>query len=194
MVDRWVRPVSEFLCALHDSSYMHRQKAQEHGLHSSLESSIDKSPYVNFMEDGMVAAVTNEGPDNIDSLDNQIVGEIELSDGMVAIQQNEHNGEIQNENYSGMSDKNNSEGNVTSVQGHEGNHRHREGPYANNIGDAIVPVRRSINKLTRSQGKSVWLLAYIAVVTSWPLLGTLGFFLFRKRFSNSLLAKKLKKL
>ncbi|KAG2627290.1 hypothetical protein PVAP13_3KG123701 [Panicum virgatum] len=190
----WVRPVSEFLCALHDSSYMHRQKAQEHGLHSSLESSIDKSPYVNFMEDGMVAAVTNEGPDNIDSLDNQIVGEIELSDGMVAIQQNEHNGEIQNENYSGMGDKNNSEGNVTSVQGHEGNHRQREGPYANNIGDAIVPVRRSINKLTRSQGKSVWLLAYIAVVTSWPLLGTLGFFLFRKRFSNSLLAKKLKKL
>jgi len=190
----WVQPVSEFLCALHDSSYMHRQKAQEHGLHSSLESSIDKSPYVNFMEDGMVAAVTNEGPDNIDSLDNQIVGEIELSDGMVAIQQNEHNGEIQNENYSGMGDKNNSEGNVTSVQGHEGNHRQREGPYANNIGDAIVPVRRSINKLTRSQGKSVWLLAYIAVVTSWPLLGTLGFFLFRKRFSNSLLAKKLKKL
>ncbi|PAN19369.1 hypothetical protein PAHAL_3G268900 [Panicum hallii] len=190
----WVRPVSEFLCALHDSSYMHRQKAQEHGLHSPLESSIDKSPYVNFMEDGMVAAVTNDGPDNNDSLHNQIVGEIELSDGMVAIQQNECTGEIQNESYSGMGDKKNSEENVTSVQGHEGNHRQREEPYANNIGDAIAPVRRSINQLTRSQGKSVWLLAYIAVVTSWPLLGTLGFFLFRKRFSNSLLAKKLKKL
>ncbi|CAN6350911.1 unnamed protein product [Urochloa humidicola] len=60
----WVRAVSEFLCALHGSSHMHRQKAQEHGLHSSLESSIDKSPYVNFMEDGIVAAVTNDGPDN----------------------------------------------------------------------------------------------------------------------------------
>ncbi|RLM97814.1 embryogenesis-associated protein EMB8-like isoform X1 [Panicum miliaceum] len=190
----WVRPVSEFLSALHDSSYMHRQKAQEHGLHSSLESSIDKSPYVNFMEDGMVAAVTNDGPDNNDSLHNQIVGEIELSDGMVAIQQNERTGEIQNESYREMGDKNNSEENVTSVQGHEGNHRQREEPCANNIGDAIAPVRRSINQLTRSQGKSVWLLAYIAVVTSWPLLGTLGFFLFRKRFSNSLLAKKLKKL
>ena len=169
-------------------------QAQEHGLHSSLESSIEKSPYVNFMEDGMVAAVTNDGLDNNDSLHNQIVGEIELGDGMVAIQHNEHTGEIQNESYNGMGDKNNSEGNVTSVQGNEGNHRQREEPYANNIGDAIALVRRSINQLTRSQGKSVWLLAYIAVVTSWPLLGTLSFFLFRKRFSNSLLSKKLKKL
>ncbi|CAN6328129.1 unnamed protein product [Urochloa humidicola] len=189
----WVRPVSEFLCALHDSSYMHRQKAQEHGLHSSLESSIDKSPYVNFMEDGMVAAVTNDGPDNDDSLHNQIDGDIELSDGMVAIQQNEHTGEIQNESDSGVGDKNNLEGNVTSVQGHGGNHKQREEPDAN-ISDAIAPVRRSINQISRSQGKSVWLLAYIAVVTSWPLLGALGYFLFRKRFSNSMLAKKVKKL
>ncbi|XP_034585323.1 embryogenesis-associated protein EMB8 isoform X2 [Setaria viridis] len=190
----WVRPVTEFLCALHDSCYMHRQKAQEHGLHSSLESLIDKSPYVNFMEDGMVAAVTNDGPDNDDSLHNQIVDEIKLSDDMVAIEQNEQTGEIQNESDSGVGDKNNSEGNVTSFQGHEGNHEQREEPNANNIRDAIAPVRRSINQITRSQGKSVWLLAYIAVVTSWPLLGTLGFFLFRKRFSNSLLAKKMKKL
>jgi hypothetical protein len=83
---------------------------------------------------------------------------------------------------------------VASFQGNEGNHEQREEPYANNIRDAIAPVRRSINQITRSQGKSVWLLAYIAAVTSWPLLGALGFFLFRKRFSNSLLAKKLKKL
>ncbi|CAL5095119.1 unnamed protein product [Urochloa decumbens] len=190
----WVRPVSEFLCALRDSSYMHRQKAQEHGLHSSLESSIDKTPYVNFMEDGMVAAVTNDGPDKDDSLHSQIVSEIELNDGMVAIQQNEHTGEIQNESDSGVGDKNNSEGNVASVQGHEGNHKQREEPDANNIRDAIAPVRRSIHQITRSQGKSVWLLAYIAVVTSWPLLGALGYFLFRKRFSNSMLANKPKKL
>nr|CAB3465139.1 unnamed protein product [Digitaria exilis] len=189
----WVRPVSEFLCALHDSSYMHRQKEQGDGLHSSLESSIDKSPYVNFMEDGMVAAVTNDGPDNDDYLHNQIVDEIK-SDGMVAIQQNEHTGEIHNENDSGgVGDKNNSEHIVTSVQGHEENHKQREEPCANDIGDVVAPVRRSINQITRSQGKSVWLLAYIAVVTSWPLLRALGFFLFRKRSSNSLLAKKLKK-
>ncbi|KAF8779410.1 hypothetical protein HU200_002679 [Digitaria exilis] len=178
----WVRPVSEFLCALHDSSYMHRQKEQGDGLHSSLESSIDKSPYVNFMEDGMVAAVTNDGPDNDDYLHNQIVDEIK-SDGMVAIQQNEHTGEIHNENDSGgVGDKS-----------HEENHKQREEPCANDIGDVVAPVRRSINQITRSQGKSVWLLAYIAVVTSWPLLRALGFFLFRKRSSNSLLAKKLKK-
>jgi hypothetical protein len=169
-------------------------QAEDHGLHSSLESSIDKSPYVNFMEDGMVAAVTNDGPDKDDSLHSQIVDEIELNDDMVATQQNEQTGEMQNERDSGVGDKNSSEGGVASFQGNEGNHEQREEPYANNIRDAIAPVRRSINQITRSQGRSVWLLAYIAAVTSWPLLGALGFFLFRKRFSNSLLAKKLKKL
>uniref|UniRef100_A0A453G0Z9 AB hydrolase-1 domain-containing protein n=1 Tax=Aegilops tauschii subsp. strangulata TaxID=200361 RepID=A0A453G0Z9_AEGTS len=58
----WVGAVSEFLCALHDSSYMHQQKAEEHVLHSSLESSIDKSPYVNILGDGMIAPVGNDGP------------------------------------------------------------------------------------------------------------------------------------
>ncbi|KAJ1263064.1 hypothetical protein BS78_09G156000 [Paspalum vaginatum] len=187
----WVRPVSEFLCALHDSPHMHRQKAQER-LHCSFESPIDKSPYVNFTEDGMVAAVTNDDPDN-DCLHNQIVDEIELNGGTVALQQNENTGAIQTESDSGGYDKNNPEGNAMYVQSHGGPQEPLEEPYANKIHDAIAPVKKSINYLARSQGKSVWLLAYIAIVTSWPLLGALGFF-FRKRFSDSMLAKKLKKL
>jgi hypothetical protein len=75
-----------------------------------------------------------------------------------------------------------------------GSQEQREEPYANKICEAIGPVKKSINQLSRSQGRSVWLLAYIALVTSWPLLGALGFFFFKKRFSNSLLARKLKKL
>ncbi|KAL6848795.1 hypothetical protein ACP4OV_021378 [Aristida adscensionis] len=184
----WVKPVSEFLCALHDSPYMHRQKVQEHGLHSSLALSIDKSPYVNFMEDGMVAAVTNDCPDNDGSLHNQKVDEVDLDDSMVAVQKNENTTEIQKECDTVVENKNSSEGNLVPVQGHG---EQPEETSVNKIRDAIAPVKRSINQLARSQGRSIWLLAYIAVVTSWPLLGTLGFFLFRRKFRNSLPAKKL---
>ncbi|GJM92430.1 hypothetical protein PR202_ga08904 [Eleusine coracana subsp. coracana] len=76
----WVGATSEFLCALLDSSYTHRQKAQDHVLHSSLESSIDKSPYVNIMEDGMIAPVTNDGTRNDSSPSNQTVDEVKLGD------------------------------------------------------------------------------------------------------------------
>ncbi|KAK3162595.1 hypothetical protein QOZ80_1BG0091360 [Eleusine coracana subsp. coracana] len=76
----WVGATSEFLCALLDSSYTHRQKAQDHVLHSSLESSIDKSPYVNIMEDGMIAPVTNDGTRNDSSPSNQTVDEVTLGD------------------------------------------------------------------------------------------------------------------
>lgn len=186
----WVGVVSEFLSTLHDSPYMHRQKKEEHGLHSSLESTIDKSPYVNFMEDGMVAAVTNDGANNDDS-GNQIADDMELSDGMVSIQQNGTT-EIQNECDGEVENKSSSEENVTPTQGPVGSQEQREDLYTNKIQDVIAPVKKSINQLTRSQGRSVWLLAYIAVVTSWPLLGTLAFILFRKKFRNSLPAKWLR--
>ncbi|KAK3135484.1 hypothetical protein QOZ80_5BG0419530 [Eleusine coracana subsp. coracana] len=185
----WVKAASEFLCALHDSPCMHRQKAQEHGLHTSLESSIDKSPYVNFMEDGMVAAVTKDSHDNDDSLHRQIVGETNLNDGTAAIQQNENIGEIQNEHDS-VEKRNSSQGNVVPDRGHEGSQEQQE-LNLNKIHDAIAPAKRSLNQLIQSQGRSVWLLAYIAIVTSWPLLRTLGFFLFRKRFRSFVGAKKL---
>ncbi|RLN25113.1 embryogenesis-associated protein EMB8-like [Panicum miliaceum] len=78
----WVGAASEFLFALHESSYMHRQKANDHVLHSSLESSIDKSPYVNIMEDGMVAPVTKDGPgDNDGSPSDHEVDGVQLSNG-----------------------------------------------------------------------------------------------------------------
>ncbi|ONK61521.1 uncharacterized protein A4U43_C08F30790 [Asparagus officinalis] len=34
------------------------------GVHSSLESSIDKFPYINIMEDGLVTALINDEPNN----------------------------------------------------------------------------------------------------------------------------------
>ncbi|KAF3331968.1 embryogenesis-associated protein EMB8 [Carex littledalei] len=55
----WVGAVYEFLSVLHNSPFMHCQKKVEAvGLHSSLESAIDHSPYVNITEDGMLAPAT----------------------------------------------------------------------------------------------------------------------------------------
>ncbi|CAL9131191.1 unnamed protein product [Musa textilis] len=62
----WVGAVREFLNVLHSSEFMHGQiKTPNQGLHCSLESAIDKGPYVNITEDGMVAAMTSEGPDRM---------------------------------------------------------------------------------------------------------------------------------
>ncbi|KAM3410675.1 hypothetical protein ACQJBY_002729 [Aegilops geniculata] len=188
----WVEPVSEFFSALHDSPCMHRQKmTQEHGLQSPLESSIDKGPYVNLMEDGMVAAVTNEDTNIHESLDKhkQIVSEMEGND--VNVQQNGITSVLQDESHSAVKNTSGTEDNVPSAQGPVGSQEQREELSTDKIRDAIAPVKKSINQLIRSQGRSVWWLAYIAVVTSWPLLGALGFFLYRKKFRNSSPAKRL---
>jgi uncharacterized protein len=154
-------------------------QAQDHVLHSSLESSIDKSPYVNIMEDGMIAPVTNDGTGNDGPPSNQTVDEVELSDKAGVIQQNGVYAEKHNEHTSGV--ENESSAISANQQGEE--------VYTNKLREIIAPVKRSINKMTRYQGRSVWLLAYIAFVTSWPLLGSLAFITFRKKFRNPLRAK-----
>ncbi|KQK10807.1 hypothetical protein BRADI_2g56310v3 [Brachypodium distachyon] len=174
----WVGAVSEFLCALHDSSCMHRQKAGDHVLQSSLESSIDKSPYVSIMGDGMVAPVTNDGSDNDEPPSNQIDNGLKLNNGVNDSQQDEkdHKSCISVDETPAKTPAGSAK-----QQGEE--------HYANKIHDAIDPVRRSINQLSRYQGKSVGLLAYIAFVTSWPLLGSLALIVFRKKFRKPLSAK-----
>uniref|UniRef100_A0ACD5XB78 Uncharacterized protein n=1 Tax=Avena sativa TaxID=4498 RepID=A0ACD5XB78_AVESA len=167
----WVGATSEFLGALHDSSYMHREKAEDHVLHSSLESSIDKSPYVNVLGDGLVAPATDD-----------VVNELKLDNGVNGTQENEHAKEA--ENRSGGI-----EVDAVPAQSPAGSAK-QQGEMANMIHDAIAPVKRSINRLIRYQGRSVWLLAYIAFVTSWPLLGSLAFIVFRKKFRNPFSAKQ----
>ncbi|CAL4960236.1 unnamed protein product [Urochloa decumbens] len=176
----WVGAASEFLFALHDSSCMHRQKANDHVLHSSLESSIDKSPYVNFMEDGMVAPVTKDGPGNDDgSPSNHEIDGVQLSNRVGGRQQLEVSGEKDDEHASGSGNGS------TAVPAN----RQGDGTNSNKLHEIIAPVKRSINQLARYQGRSIWLLAYVAFVTSWPLLGSLAFITFRKKFRNPLRAK-----
>uniref|UniRef100_A0A453G116 Uncharacterized protein n=1 Tax=Aegilops tauschii subsp. strangulata TaxID=200361 RepID=A0A453G116_AEGTS len=176
---RWVGAVSEFLCALHDSSYMHQQKAEEHVLHSSLESSIDKSPYVNILGDGMIAPVGNDGPPS-----SQISDDLKPNATVNSTQEDEEAKEVENRSGTdgdAMPAQSPAAAGSTKQQGEE--------RYADKIRDAMAPVKRSVNKLARYQGRSVWLLAYVALVTSWPLLGSLAFMLFRKKSRHPLSAK-----
>lgn len=154
-------------------------QANDHALHSSLESSIDRSPYVNVMEDGMVAPVTKDGPGNNDGPPSKQEVGVQLSNGVDGRQVS---GEKQDEHANATGNKS-----TAGSANHQG-----DDIYRNKLHEIIAPVKRSINQLTRYQGRSVWLLAYIAFVTSWPLLGSLAFMTFRKKFRNPLRAKWLR--
>jgi hypothetical protein len=128
----------------------------------------------------MVAPATDDGPVNDGPPCSQIVNELKLNNGVNATQQNE--GATEAEIKSGIQvDAVHAQSPAESAKQH--------GEKANKIHDAIAPVKRSINRLTRYQGRSVWLLAYISFVTSWPLLGSLAFIVFRKKFRNPFSAK-----
>ncbi|VAH66481.1 unnamed protein product [Triticum turgidum subsp. durum] len=152
-------------------------QAEDHVLHSSLESSIDKSPYVNILGDGMIAPVGNDGPPS-----SQITDDLKPNATVNSTQQDEQAKEA--ENNSGTDAVPAQSPAAAGSAKQQGEER-----YADKIRDAMAPVKRSVNKLARYQGRSVWLLAYVALVTSWPLLGPLAFMLFRKKSRNPLSAK-----
>ncbi|CAN8253538.1 unnamed protein product [Cochlearia groenlandica] len=46
----------------------------------------------------------------------------------------------------------------------------------------LGPLKKRVDQLSRYSRKSIWLLAYIAIVTTWPLLGPALLFSIKKRF------------
>lgn len=126
---------------------------------------IDHAPYVHISEDGMVAAISNE-----------------VAEQVVA----------QHEEYMNL--------NKT-----EDSTCRREKPSAENepiqapdtvhtpetdMGEIVVPVKRRLDQLSRQNLKSLWLLAYIAIFTTWPVISPSFTFLWRK-FQN-ILSKKVR--
>jgi hypothetical protein len=81
-------------------------QTQEHVVQSSLESSIDKGPYVNLLEDGMVAAVTNEDTNIHHSLVNK--SETEHTNRVTKM--------LQDECHSAITNTSSSEDNTTHSQ------------------------------------------------------------------------------
>lgn len=177
----WVGAVSEFLGVLRSSPYMHSPKKVATPLHSSLESSIDKSPYVNITEDGMVAAMIKDGASHsTGSFSDGQINQAQATENTVAVSDpREHQTEVA----------------ADSIQEPTESSRHKaqDDMYTNVLLDIAVPIKKSINQIYRQSGTSMWLLAYIAVVTSWPVVGSILLIVFRKKLSTVLPAAWLRR-
>ncbi|XP_021300122.1 embryogenesis-associated protein EMB8 isoform X2 [Herrania umbratica] len=192
---RWVRATNEFLSLLHSSPHLHVRKTQNSDLQLSLGSSIDQGPYVNVAENGMVAAVGNEHAGNnivedlagLRKIHNQerdkMISASEQSkhltetmsvvvpraDKMVsASEQNEHLTEAMPDFVPSAAQVSGQSSNLQGV----------------NSFDVIAHVKRCLNHLSRQNRNSMWLLAYIAIITSWPLVGSAFHIFSRKKLRN----------
>ncbi|MCD7466344.1 hypothetical protein HAX54_002954 [Datura stramonium] len=155
----WVRVVDEFLCALNSSSLICREKIQNTTVDHPLKS-IDQAPYVNIREDGLVTAFSNEPSDEIGIEQNeQLVENDKAGDSTMG-----DNGTVQQEQSA-----------VTQV-----------GPVPGpNINAMIVPVKNCLNQLISRRSKiSIWILACVAITTTWPILGSALPLFFKKKLHN----------
>ncbi|RXH87947.1 hypothetical protein DVH24_037592 [Malus domestica] len=167
----WVRAVDEYLKILHSSQYMHVQKMVSSCPQLSLDFSIDhQGPYVNVAEDGMVAAVGNE-----QAMDNKI-GDVlkpqkihyRATNEMVSGEQDEEM--IQAELHLFAEIPQSSE-QVTSMQDAK--------PL-----DVTTSVRRCLDRHSRQSKWSLWLLVYVCIATSWPLVGSALKIVLQKKLRN----------
>jgi len=51
------------------------------------------------------------------------------------------------------------------------------------ISNTLVPIK-TMMQLSRQQKRSMWILAYIAIVTTWPLVGSVLMFTFKRKVKN----------
>ncbi|KAI3972927.1 hypothetical protein MKX01_019585 [Papaver californicum] len=177
---RWVKAVDEFLSVLYTSPYMHiRKKVQNPIQHSPLETSIDQGPYVTVTEEGMVSAVGNEPTSPIvNESDNQETAERETRNIVVDTHESEREDETKTDPICETSDP--------CKQDMPSNHDAK-------LLDISAPLKRCIQQLSRRSKTSMWLLAYIAVMTTWPMLGPDIFLLFKRKLKSVLPSAWLKK-
>ncbi|GFY85516.1 hypothetical protein Acr_04g0002540 [Actinidia rufa] len=55
--------------------------------------------------------------------------------------------------------------------------------------DVTNPIRRCLNQLSRQNKTSMWLLGYIAIISTWPLVGAALHFVFKKKLKSIFPAK-----
>ena len=147
---------------------------------SSLESKIDQGPFVSVAEDGMVAAVSNEQTEDDavqeSSEPQQPCGEeTKLVSGP-------------NPDEASAQPKSDFVPTIEQTSGHATTSTQNSKPL-----DATSPVRRCLDLLRQQNRYSIWLLAYIAIVTSWPFLGSALQVLYRKKLRNVLPAALLRR-
>lgn len=139
--------------------------------HSSLDSTIDQGPYVN------------------------------IADGMVAAMGNEQNKYDIVEDLTELSKKSDEEDNKMAFEAKQDEHQTQAKDVSPDIAegtkqisfvqdvehfDLTSPIRRCLNLLSRQNRCSMWLLTYIAIITSWPLVGSALHTVFRKKLRRFL--------
>ncbi|KAJ0025506.1 hypothetical protein Pint_07764 [Pistacia integerrima] len=169
----WVRAADEFLGVLHSSPYMHVQKKESGHVHTSLESSIDQGPYVNVSEDGMVAAVGNE------QTRNSMVGDLPESQNVDHKMDNEMVPDTEH-------DKRLTEAKSDTVPSIAQTCEPPTNILDVKFPDVTAAITRRLNHLSRQNRRSIWLLAYVAIITTWPLLGSALGIIFRGKHKNVL--------
>ncbi|KAH0768283.1 hypothetical protein KY285_004154 [Solanum tuberosum] len=173
----WVRAVDEFLCALNSSSLIHSKKVTT--VHSPLETSIDPQ-YVNIREDGLVTAFSNDPSGEVGSQQNeQPVEDDKAGDRIRGV-----NGAMQLEtNATTQFDPRSESTRLEDAGGLRGPAKMLVTPEPD-FDAVIVPVKRCLNQLSRRSRISMWVLAYIAIITTWPILGSASPMFFKKKLRN----------
>ncbi|GMI87908.1 hypothetical protein like AT5G49950 [Hibiscus trionum] len=158
----WVRVVNEFFGVLRTSPLIKRQKMQGCPVPKPLQSSIDQAPYLNVTGDGMVTAMGNEPRDALQ--------EDTLTEHTIHGKKDEGTISDNRANFE-LTDKMNSDEQIKQQ-------------VEKNVKDLIVPVQVRIDKLSRRSRQSIWLLAYIAIITTWPFVGSIIVSVLKKRFKT----------
>lgn len=142
-----------------------RYQAESVGPHSpAMQTSIDQGPYLN-VADGMVAAMGNEHTDGEETSEdpNQTDQTVPVTDNHV---------------FGGRKTRCATNDSQTSRDD------------AGSKGQGIV--RRCLHQLSRQSNKSIWLLAYIAIMSSWPVVGVALRYLHRRKVMKGLPGSGLK--
>ncbi|XP_010521047.1 PREDICTED: phospholipase ABHD3 [Tarenaya hassleriana] len=170
----WVRAVQEYFSVLLSSKFADRTlKVPAPATLNPLESSIDHGPYLNVTEEGMVMAAA----------------EIQTT-----TQADASNGKEETETALAEVGETRLEHEKTDAA------REKTDPHKNSsqlsdqaLNDLLAPLKKRVDQLSRGSRKSIWLLAYIAIVTTWPLLGPALLLSIKKRFRNLVPMAYLKK-
>lgn len=144
---------------------MYLQVQKSLGPHMAFESSIDQGPYVNVL-DGMVAPVGSES-------DQPSNGSAEILVGTL-------NSPCENGNGNDAMSKRKMAGMRFTEQ-------------ESGAGHAASPMRRCIDLIIRESRRPVWLLAHIAILVTWPMVGSALRVLIARKFRKALPAPPAKR-
>jgi len=126
------------------------------------EPSIDQGPYVNVAEDGMIAAVSNE-PKAEDVAEDS--SELHKKIAEMAEDSKEQLEESVPTHVPSIPEQASSTCNAACQS-------------------ATSLIKRRLDQLSRYSRRSMWLLAYVAILTSWPLVGSAVYFLFKRKIKS----------